>query len=102
MTICEIRLCAADRVAAGKWRRGFFGLGAPHESSCMMGNVIRAMHLGGTDLHDYAKSAITTAEYTDVICSLGFLSADDAYAWNDAPERTPDEVIARLRDGCTP
>ena len=91
MELHEITHAAADYIATVGWWRG---PSIPREGDpvCMVmavGDVCLKLHRGDMTL--------ATARKYEALRALGFVGTHDAVDWNDAPERTKDEVIARLR-----
>lgn len=88
MTTCELRLKAAEIIEErGWWQGGFKG---PSGECCL----VEAMQK--------AESSSELFLVSRAVRSMGFRGVDESMMWNDAPERTKAEVVARLRDGCQP
>lgn len=86
MTICELRLKAAEIIEErGWWQGGFDG---PNGECCML----EALYA--------AENYVAFGSVTRAAQDMGFGGIDPIVSWNDAPGRTKAEVLDRLRDGC--
>lgn len=96
MTTCALRLKAAEVIEERGWCQRAFQ--QRDGSVCLIGAL--SVVLTGAATADSAA----LKPYRDTVASLGFMTDIggfmSAVAWNDAPERTKEEVLARLREGC--
>lgn len=102
MTTCELRLKAAEDIEKhGLCKRGFRGW---DNSVCVIGGLLRANGHIGLDSKDISNvnRGRRYRPIRDAVVAIGFRTLDEAAHWNDAPERTKEDVIARLRAGCLP
>lgn len=72
---------ARDELVRCGWMQGTTGDPAKCEPVCLLGTL--GPHVTFTAWHNLAVL-------------LGFAEMDDAFDWNDAPERTQAEVLARF------
>lgn len=86
----KLLLKAADRIETHGWCQGNYWVG---EKSCLVGAITKAW---GSDYKNDGSSQRALA-YERVARSLGLPMPADIIAWNDAKERTEDEVVAKLR-----
>lgn len=96
MTTCELRLKAAEVIETRGWCQG------AHSNSrgqvCALGALAAVV---GRDPYDDPL----TDEEAAALRAMGFKShygpeLEPIWKWNDAPDRTKEEVIAKLREGC--
>lgn len=86
MNTWQILEAAADKIERnGWWQECDGGCDDGPSSECLM-LAIRCDDMEKQRVADQA-----------VLRALGVTKTGDAYAWNDAPERTKEEVIAMLR-----
>ncbi len=110
MTTCQLRLKAAEVIEQRGWYQHGFAA-SPDGPVCLLGALIEA-DAGSAYSSDIANVPIIHPRVVDACVAMGFTKLTGAdiepsdmsrpHRWNDAKDRTKDEVLARLRDGCHP
>jgi hypothetical protein len=106
MTPCELRLKAAEVIDQRGLNKG--KLINNDGCVCLLGALIVALEANPLDEPQYIPKLFMRFPLIQQACrAMGFETMNlfghipHPHDWNDMPERTKEDVIARLRDGCT-
>jgi hypothetical protein len=96
MTTCQLRLAAADRIERLGHRKGTYG--TSDGPCCLLGALLYSLPPTFATGQSWP---LVSGALADMGFPLGHTKSG-ASQWNDAPERTAEDVVARLREGCQP